>query len=80
MECVFDIKIFWGGIEVEVWEDMDDGVYEVDGVLILEGLVKFVEVMFEVLVEEFCEGFCVSEILDLFWVVIFVNIVILLLE
>jgi len=80
LERAFDIKIPRGGIEAEAREDMDDGVYEVDGVLTPEGLAKLAEVMPEVPAEEFREGLRVSEIPELFRVATFANIVTLLLE
>ncbi len=79
LERAFDIKIPRGGIESTARDEMESE-YEIEGVLTTAGLEKLKEHMTEVPPEEFREGLRVSEIPELFRVMTFYNIVVVLLE
>lgn len=76
LERAFDIKIPRGGIENAAREGMDDGEYEVDGVLTDAALAKLKDAMPEIPADNFKAGLRVTEVPELFVVATFYNLVV----
>ena len=80
LERGFDVKIPRGGVQQRSQEGIDEGAYEVDGVLTPLALDKLREVMPEVAPDEIREGLTAKDIPKLFLVETFYNISIHLLD
>ena len=80
LEVSFDIKIPRGGIENTAKDGMEEGGYELNGVLNEGALVRLTEAMPEIPSEKFTTGLRVSEVPELFIVATFYNLVIRLLD
>jgi acyl carrier protein len=80
LERAFDIKIPRGGIEKAAREGIDDGEYEVDGVLTDSALSKLREAMPEIPAQHFKAGLRTTEVPELFVVATFYNLVVHLLN
>ena len=80
LERAFDIKIPRGGIEKAAREGIDDGEYEVEGVLTESALTKLKEAMPEIPAQHFKPGLRTTEVPELFVVATFYNLVVHLLN
>ena len=80
IERAFDIKIPRGGIEKAALEGIDDGEYEVEGVLTDGTLAKLKDAMPEIPAQHFKPGLRTTEVPELFVVATFYNLVVHLLN
>jgi acyl carrier protein len=80
LERAFDIKIPRGGIESAAKEGVEDGQYEVDGVLTDVALAKLAEAMPELPSDELRPGLRTTQVPELFRVATFYNLVVRLLN
>ncbi len=76
LEVSFDIKIPRGGIENAAKDGIEDGGYEVNGVLTETALTRLAEAMPEIPSDKFSAGLRVSEVPELFIVATFYNLVV----
>jgi acyl carrier protein len=80
LERAFDVKIPRGGIENAAKEGVEDGQYEVDGVLTDVALARLAEAMPELPAAELQPGLRTTEVPELFRVATFYNLVVRLLN
>lgn len=80
LERAFDIKIPRGGIESAAKDGVEDGQYEVDGVLTPVALEKLREALPELSSDELTPGLRTTQVPELFRVATFYNLVVRLLN
>lgn len=80
LERAFDIKVPRGGIETAAKEGVDEGDYEVDGVLTAMAIAKLSEALPELPAGELHVGLRTTEVPELFRVATFYNLVVRLIN